>query len=420
MVREHSHSELSTKIHVVADLRCRPIALLTSLGQHGDSPKFIPLPRTIRIWLRDPGLCATSCARMLQRVFATSALLWQHASRDNVGYRPTGGGRMTDEIVDGIAALLPSAEVMRGQFARGARRIRWVEVAGTGPTVVFEAGAGATALSWLHVIRELAEHDRVRLVAYDRAGIGASDPIGGLGRVSLDTQVGDLVAVLDALARTGGPCILVAHSWGGLLAQVAAWSRPELIAGMVLVDASHEQAVQQIPKRALRGMLVNRVWWALLASSGIGRRTLRTEAAAAAAALSNDSDVRARLAAADLAYYTGTRRIFATLVGEMRTAYRGTAQMARRRTAPDAVLPAVPLVVLSADPDKAGSIPGPVASALVAQHRAIAEQVPGARHELAEGSGHFIQLDRPERVVRAVREVLDGATRVHAQPSTTD
>lgn len=326
---------------------------------------------------------------------------------------------MTDDIVNGIAALLANAEVVRGQVKRGGRQLRWVEVFGTGPTVVFEAGAGATALSWLHVIRDLAEHEHARLVAYDRAGIGASDPMGGVGRVTLETQVEDLVAVLEALARTGGPCILVAHSWGGLLAQVTAWSRPDLVAGMVLVDTSDERAVSQLPKRLLRVMLVNRVWWALLASSRLGRRTLREEAAAAAAPLSEDPEVRARLAAADLAYYTGARRIFTTLVGEMRTAYHGTAQMKLRRAAHGAALLPLPLVVLSADPGNAGSIPSAVASALVTQHRRLAAQTPGARHELVEGSGHFIQLDRPARVVHAVREVLDSTTRLRLQSPAT-
>jgi pimeloyl-ACP methyl ester carboxylesterase len=34
--------------------------------------------------------------------------------------------------------------------------------------------------------------------------------------------------------------VLVGHSWGGLLAQLVTWERPELVAGLVLVDPSHE------------------------------------------------------------------------------------------------------------------------------------------------------------------------------------
>ena len=45
---------LTTKIHLAADLRCRPVARLTSPGQHGDSPRFIPLMNAVPI--QRPGL----------------------------------------------------------------------------------------------------------------------------------------------------------------------------------------------------------------------------------------------------------------------------------------------------------------------------------------------------------------------------
>ena len=50
-----SRGGLTTRIHLAADLRCRPVARLTSPGQHGDSPRFIPLMDAIRIARRGPG-----------------------------------------------------------------------------------------------------------------------------------------------------------------------------------------------------------------------------------------------------------------------------------------------------------------------------------------------------------------------------
>ena len=35
-----SRGGLTTKIHLVADRRCRPVARILSPGQHGDSPRF--------------------------------------------------------------------------------------------------------------------------------------------------------------------------------------------------------------------------------------------------------------------------------------------------------------------------------------------------------------------------------------------
>jgi hypothetical protein len=45
----------TTKIHLVADRWCRPIARLTSPGQHADCPRFIPLMDSIRIPRRGLG-----------------------------------------------------------------------------------------------------------------------------------------------------------------------------------------------------------------------------------------------------------------------------------------------------------------------------------------------------------------------------
>ena len=50
-----SRGGLTTKIHLAADLRCRPIARLTSPGQHGDSPYFTPLMDAIRVQRRGLG-----------------------------------------------------------------------------------------------------------------------------------------------------------------------------------------------------------------------------------------------------------------------------------------------------------------------------------------------------------------------------
>lgn len=60
-----SRGGLTTKIHLVADRRCRPVARLTSPGQHGDSPRFVPLINAIRVRRRGLGRPRTRPARVL-------------------------------------------------------------------------------------------------------------------------------------------------------------------------------------------------------------------------------------------------------------------------------------------------------------------------------------------------------------------
>jgi pimeloyl-ACP methyl ester carboxylesterase len=114
-------------------------------------------------------------------------------------------------------------------------------VGGSEPAVVLEAGLGDAAAAWERVIPLLAPH--VRVVAYDRAGLGGSAPAPGL--VTIDRQVDDLAAIITGLAA--GPCVLAGHSWGGVLVQLLAFRRPELVAGLVLVDPGHEEMESALP-----------------------------------------------------------------------------------------------------------------------------------------------------------------------------
>jgi pimeloyl-ACP methyl ester carboxylesterase len=61
-------------------------------------------------------------------------------------------------------------------------------------------------------------------------------------------------------------------------------------------------------------------------------------------------------------------------------------------------LPNVPLVVISS-----GSQPADV----IAKHRALAHRSSGGRHIVATGSGHWIQFDEPELVVKVIRELVE-------------
>ena len=60
-----SRGGLSTKVHLAADRRCRPIARLTSPGQHGDSPRFISVMDQIRIPRRGKGRPRTRPGRAM-------------------------------------------------------------------------------------------------------------------------------------------------------------------------------------------------------------------------------------------------------------------------------------------------------------------------------------------------------------------
>ncbi len=118
---------------------------------------------------------------------------------------------------------------------------------GTGPTVVLEAGMGTPSTAWAWVQGMVA--DDVRVVSYDRAGIGWSDDRGG--PVDPAAEVRDLRTALDA-AGEEGPFVLVGHSLGGLFARTFAATYPRETAGVVLVDP-YTRTSTPICRRSSRG-----------------------------------------------------------------------------------------------------------------------------------------------------------------------
>lgn len=156
----------------------------------------------------------------------------------------------------GLAALAQGAPEGRGERVDiGGRRLRVVcvdpsEPGGADrPLVVLEAGAFGFSADWAAVQAVLAARG-YRSCAYDRAGLGASDP-GPMPRTS-QAIAGDLEALLAARGETG-PLIVVGHSMAGLHTRVFIKRNASRVVGLVLADAmSPEGAADPRARRFLK------------------------------------------------------------------------------------------------------------------------------------------------------------------------
>lgn len=103
------------------------------------------------------------------------------------------------------------------------------------PTVVVENGLGDFSTDWILVQSRVSRF--TRFCTYDRAGYAWSGP-GPKPRTFSQLNL----ELRDALSKLGepGPFVLVGHSYGGPVVRNFATTYPHEVAGMVLVDAAHE------------------------------------------------------------------------------------------------------------------------------------------------------------------------------------
>lgn len=262
-----------------------------------------------------------------------------------------------------------------------------IECVGVGsPTVVLDAGLSGSSLDWGLVQSELSSTTRV--CAYDRAGMGWSDPS---PHPRTPSQIADELHALLTNAGIAGPYVLVGHSLAGKNVRLFASAHPDQVAGMVLVDARSEyvdantspaevQAFQQsLAAQASQYRLARSVGLIRLIGASVWGgptmpRELRTEG---------------------MLLTTAQRSVDATTAEGLERA----ADDAQLEAAPS--LGDRPLIVLAAEQNMTAT-----PHWAEAQRRQAALSTNG-RLIVPAGSGHYIHWDHPAVVIDAVRQVID-------------
>jgi pimeloyl-ACP methyl ester carboxylesterase len=147
--------------------------------------------------------------------------------------------------------------VLRGEMAEiGERRLRYVLAgpdASPRPLAVLEAGSFGFSADWAAVQGKLAA-EGLRSIAYDRAGLGVSDP-GPMPRDS-NAIVADLEDLLAAIDEPG-PYVLCGHSMAGMHVRLFADRNAAKVRGIVLVDATTPEAMDHPAAAHLVGQFAN-------------------------------------------------------------------------------------------------------------------------------------------------------------------
>lgn len=241
----------------------------------------------------------------------------------------------------------------------------YMESAGVGsPTVIFECGMGCGAASLANLAAAVQHFTRT--VLYDRAGLGQSDPA-PKPRTS-QAVVDDLWRLL-LRAQIDGPYLLVGHSFAGYHLRLFAHQHPQVVVGLVLLDASH-------PDQTLRDLQ--------LLPPSPDEPVALTKARATLTAewtdpLCNDEGIDIAASAAQV---------------------RATGHLGQ-----------LPLVVITAGIDEwAEGFPPEVARASAANWLAMQKELVALSHNsmhiIATESDHSIQDCQPELVVTVIQQVV--------------
>ena len=242
------------------------------------------------------------------------------------------------------------------QFSHTTFGIRSLVVAGSGsPTVVFESGIGQGKRNWAPVFNRVSEITRA--VVYDRAGYGQSE-VSAMPRDGLQ-----IMLELRDMLRTEGivpPYVLVGHSLGGTMVKLFAKTWPNEVAGVVLVDARHEEFTQRCRQVGVNRLLYQPPEAFLNMLPAVPR---------------------AEVLAAPL-----------------------TLKQARRAGS----FPDVPLIVLTQS-NAASRWPSSLGKVWEASQRKMATMSALGRIKVVGDAGHNLHMDRPDVVVRAVIGVVRAA-----------
>lgn len=278
------------------------------------------------------------------------------------------------------------------------------------PTVILEAGGQSPSFVWVRIQDEVAKFTRV--CSYDRAGYGWSE---SAHETLYPPQVATMLHGLLENAGETPPYLMVGHSFGGVYIRTFTAQYPDEVVGMVLVDSSHENQNQLMPSELTQSPEIARqkksgviTLRALQAAEPIGvLRAFKFMDAAIAGMSLPEADRESALAQM---YQTG-----------FMTAHVRETMMMSEYSGQPANLGDMPLIVLSRKfdaQDMVEQIPSTLQSMELAQK--MADIANGMFEEQAhlstrgewitvEDTGHFIQLDQPQVVIDAIREVFEQA-----------
>lgn len=273
-----------------------------------------------------------------------------------------------------------------------------VEGEGT-PTVILDAGAGGIGLSWELVRPAIAKVTRV--VTYDRAGLGWSNPSPKPRKA--DVMAEELHTLLHN-AHIEGKYILVGHSLGGPVARQFAAKYPDEVAGLVMVDSAHEEQMKHFPEAMEKMVNSMKGMFAVMKLMGkLGIFALKPSLIA----IDDNGKLSKEVVAQMQGVMASSEGHAEALVAESESVYAAETQ-------PVSTLGDLPLTVISHGQLDANVVPPSLGQLVRDEYEAAWQKLQveitslstRGRRIVAESSGHNVIFDQPGIVIESVLEMV--------------
>lgn len=258
------------------------------------------------------------------------------------------------------------------------------------PTIVLANGLGGTYAAWRHQVAYL--EPRYRFVTWDYRGLYASGRPRDPEAFSVDAQVRDLFAVLEATGVE--EAVLMGWSMGVQVSLEAIRRRPELGRALVLLNGTFGKPFSTLPGGSVAERVVPKALELLRKYHGLSSAALRQ--------VSTWPETVGWMKRAGIVAATIDEDVFAEVVVAFGTmdmdAYYRTLHALGDHDAHD-VLPtiSVPTLVITGDKDR--MTPPKTA-------RRIVEKIPGAELLMVRGGTHYTAVEFPELVNLRIERFL--------------
>ena len=293
----------------------------------------------------------------------------------------------------------------------GGHRLHLLAAGDGSPTVVFEAGGASWSLDWHIVQTEVAKFTGT--CSYDRAGFGWSDP-GPRPRTS--EQITTELHTALAAAGIKKPYVLVGASFGGHTVRLYARHYPDEVVGAILLDARHEALNARMPPAWRQAELAGaRMYRFMYAAARIGLLNLLGKLAGEQVAPPVVRKLPPEIQPVYLA--VGFQpKYFESNLDEL----DAVAESDRQLSAAGG-LGSLPLTVIRHGiPDLFARMPAEQAQQAEQVWRELQAELvrlsSNGRLLVAEHSGHAIQVDQPDLVVEAIRQMVAAARSSGKEP----